>query len=103
MRRFKTAKERAKEKRQAAAAENRRRYAERIKEVIYYIDHSDLSLMQISRSTGVGSEWLKKLYYKKMVFPNDDRVQRIIDFCKHFEQLQSYYIAKTRTTEQKAS
>lgn len=101
-RRFLNQAEKRKRARQAAREEKDRRYQARMKDVKYYINRSDLPIKTIADSIGVSYLWLFKLYHDELKYPNDDWMQNVIDFVKHFEQLQAYYITQTQNTRKVA-
>lgn len=62
----------------------------------FYIDRSDLSMPQMSESTGIPLDWIKQSKVGIIKQPGDHRMTILIEFMKDFERLQTYYSALAR-------
>ena len=77
--------------------EQREEYlSKRIDDFRYYIMRADLSVKQISSSTGINLNWMLAVKHGNIKNPADERISVIIAFVKDYERLQTYYTAMAK-------
>ena len=65
----------------------------RIADLVYYLDRSDLTVNQLSKSLGIYYGWFTLMRVDAFEELNEHRITTIIEFVKDYEKLQSYYAA----------